>query len=446
MKPKIGFIVPGPMSTAEMKEKALAKLGEMNITIVEIEGLPMTKAEILKAAATFRKEDVDGFILYQPGYANEEAGCILALELRDYPMLLWARWGSSAEELNIPLAGLFGQAGNLKRLGKDFFYLLGEPGEASTKTTILAFARAAMAARKLRRASIGIVGLSNRGMLDTTFSAFHVRKIVPHILNLDTYELAKLYEKADENAAARIAEELKDKVGRIEVEEEQLKGAARAYLALKSMVAKYELDAITIREFPELGRNGITVCVGSALLSDEGVICINECDISSTITSLALFYLTGKLAFVGEASFGDPASNTIMLYHEGVSPFSLAEKKEDIAITRAAIEFEIRAGKRDGVPVQFAIKPGRVTVAKLTGRPIEDKLRLIMTRGEVIRPPYPPTGGACIANVKFDTPISDVVDAWVGHGFEHHHLLVHDDVVTELSYLCDILGVEKIVV
>jgi L-fucose isomerase-like protein len=446
MKPKIGFVVPGGVSTPEMREKALAQLSTLNMDVRAIEGFPARKADILQAADRLRKEDVDGFILYQPGISSEEAGCLLASELRDYPMLLWARWGSPSEGFYLPLAGLFSQASNIKRLGKDFFHLLGEPEEASTKGVLMAFAKAAMTARRLRRASIGIVGLSNRNMLDTTFSAFHIRKIVPHILNLDTYELVKLYEKVDEDAANRVAEDLKHKVGRIEVGEERLRDVAKAYLAIKSMVEKYGLDAVTIREFPELGKSRITICVGCALLSDEGTACLNECDIGSTITSLALYYLTGKQSFVGEAAFGDPVKNTILIYHEGVAAFSLAERKEDIAITRAGIDFEIRAGKRDGVPVQFPVRPGRVTVTRLSGRPIEDRLRMIMTKGEVIPLPTPPTGGACVANVRFDAPLKDVVNSWTDYGFEHHHLLVHDDVVAELSYLCDIIGVQKIVV
>src|SRR4030042_5266206 len=136
-----------------MRERARAEVCSWDIDVRAIEGAPARKPDVLRAADTFRREDVDGFILYQPGYANEEMGCLLASEMRDYPMLLWARWGSASEELSIPLAGLFGQASNLKRLGKHFFYLLGEPGEASTKGTIMAFARAGMAARKLRAAT-----------------------------------------------------------------------------------------------------------------------------------------------------------------------------------------------------------------------------------------------------------------------------------------------------
>jgi len=121
VKPKIGFVVPGGVSTPEMREKALAQLSTLNMDVRAIEGFPARKAEVLQAADRLRKDDVDGFILYQPGISSEEAGCLLASELRDYPMLLWARWGSPSEGFNLPLAGLFSQASNIKRLGKDFF-------------------------------------------------------------------------------------------------------------------------------------------------------------------------------------------------------------------------------------------------------------------------------------------------------------------------------------
>lgn len=449
MKPKVGLIVPGCipydplMAKPEMKEKAIAELGKLDMDILAIEGIPATKPEILSAADRLRKEDVDGVVVYQADYSSEELGCILGMELKEYPMLLWTGWGSP--KALVPLSGLFTMASNLKRLGKDFSYIVGEPEETEIKSKILSFARAAMAAKGLRRASIGIVGLSNSGMLDTTFSAFHMRKIVPNILNLDTYELVKLYEKAEDGAANKIVKELKDKVGKIEVEEKQLVDAAKVYLAMKSMVEKYQLDAITVREWPELGESFITMCVGSALLNEEGVVCVQEADISGTITSLAMYYLTGKPTYLGEVALGDPVNNMVILFHEGASPFSLAEKKEDITLTYAGISVGVWTGKQEGVNVQFATKPGKVTVAKLTGRPIEDRLRMIITSGEVISAPTPPTGGSSNAFLKFDVPLKDLIDAWVNCGFEHHKILVYEDVRTDLEYLCDILGIEKIV-
>jgi hypothetical protein len=41
------------------------------------------------------------------------------------------------------------------------------------------------------------------------------------------------------------------------------------------------------------------------------------------------------------------------------------------------------------------------TVTRLSERPIDDRLRIIITKGKVIPPATPPAGGACVANIRF---------------------------------------------
>lgn len=450
MKSKLGLIVLGHFSLDPLvftykpaaKSSAIAQLEKMGIEIIAADDIPVTKKEVLSAVDKFRKEDVDGVIVYQVDYSNEELGCILGMELTECPMFIWSGWGS--DKTPTALAALSTLAGNLRRLDKDFFYTVGEIDEKEVQKNILAFAKATHTAKKLRRANVGIVGLSNPGMLDTTFSSFHLRKIVPNLLNLDTYELVKLHENVKIEEINEVAKTLKNKVGKINVKDEQITNAIKTYFAIKAMANKHQLDAITIREWPELAERGISICIAAALLNDEGIVCFQESVADATITALAMHYLTGNVTYLGDVATADPTNNILTFVHEGAAAFSLAQKKEDITLVDG-MSVGLYARKQAGVNVQFTLKPGKVTLAKLSGRPINDKLSMLITSGEIISGTNVPVKGSSNCYLKLDAPVKDLVDAWMKYGCEHHKVLVYEDIKSEMNYLSDILKLEKIV-
>ena len=270
VKPKVGLLIPGHreldarMNKESSKREVLDELRKLSVDVIDVGYIAKSKSEILKVARTFRSEDVDCVLVYVADYFTEELMCLLVEELFDLPFFLLTNYGS--DKAIVPVSSLLILASNSRRLNKRFFYHIGEPKEQATRDAILAFLMAAGVKKRLRRSSIGVIGHPNPGMLDTTYSEFHMRKIVPHILYLDNLELIDVYEKTKEKEARMIVEDLKTKVSKIEIKDETLVDAVRSYLAMKKLIEKYKLDGITIREWPEVGKFNFSMCLGTSLL------------------------------------------------------------------------------------------------------------------------------------------------------------------------------------
>jgi len=449
LRPRIGFITLGKApwvaekSVEALRRDALSAIRKQPVDLCVVDGIPYSVDEVMEATRLFKKEDVDAVLVFHADWTYGELYCVLAKELSEYPIIQWGIYGS--QKSIIPLPGLFESAGNMMRLGKKFFHVIGDPGEKDTVERIFKLANAAAVAKKLRRSTVGVAGASNLGMTDTGFSEFHIRRLVPGLLHLDTSELLNSFEKADEKEARRIAKDLPKRVGKMEVSQGELITAIKAYLAMKAMVRKYRLDALTIREWPELPIKEFTMSLGCSLLAEEGKVVVGESDISSTITWLVLKLLAEKPIWLGEFESVDLKRNCALLLHSCEAPFDLARSPKEITLTNTGcVEWFKR--KKGGVNVQLELKPGRVTIAKISGRPINDKIKAIVTSGEVMRSPKSPSEGTTRAYVKFDPPLKTLIDTWIKEGFEIHMLLAYADVKDELFALFDLLGIEKIVV
>lgn len=213
----------------------------MDLRVVET--IPSSLREVYKAAEFFRREDVDLALLFYADYTSEEFTCVLGKELSDYPVLLLSSYGSPKSV--IPVAAMITSAGNLKRLGKRFFYVMGDPASREVMKRIMRLCNAAAVARKIRRSIIGIAGSPNLGMIDTGYSEFHIRRIVPGLLHLDTAEILSSLAKIDEKDTEKVISRVLPKVGKVLVQKKELINAAKAYLAIRAMVDRYDLDAIT---------------------------------------------------------------------------------------------------------------------------------------------------------------------------------------------------------
>jgi L-fucose isomerase-like protein len=71
----------------------------------------------------------------------------------------------------------------------------------------------------------------------------------------------------------------------------------------------------------------------------------------------------------------------------------------------------------------FALKPGPVTVARLTES--SGEYRLVIGRGEMIRGPKSFSGTSGL--LKFDIPINEVLDVILSEGLEHHISITYGD-------------------
>jgi len=190
-----------------------------------------------------------------------------------------------------------------------------------------------------------------------------------------------------------------------------------------------------VRCWPELREGmGLTVCYALSRLSDEGIPGIDENDVTGGTTQLIMHWLSGRATFNGDLRTVDIKNNVVQLWHCGSAPTSLASSMKHIEVRE-------HCQTRKGAVLEFALKKGQVTLAKLS-RTLKGKNKILISTGKVVETPV--TRGN-IANVKIDVPVSAFMDRLIREGFEHHVVLVHGDIKDELLELCRILRIEPVI-
>ena len=453
-KPKIGIVTFGhkyfKMPYAELRDAFRSELEKYPVDISLFEKIPKTVGESVEAANFFRSKDVDVVVIYISDWPSEEFPVVFARELPEYPFIIVGNYKLESKGSFVPFAGITSMAGNFMRVGKRFFSVLGGPRDRETIDRVHKLAKASAAAKDLRRATVGMFGGINLSQLDTGYSEFHVRTIVPGILHFDTTELLSRFERVNNDKASKIAEDVAGRVGQLQVDKKELVRAAKAYLSIKEMVNEYNLNAVTIREWGtdrEINERIFTVELAASLLMDESVIVIPECDIATTITSLATCMLTNKPMFFGELAFADLNKDLVCLIHTGHPSLQIVDDPKKMKVTPAVVEVQDFMNKKEGISFEGQLKPGRITLTKISGRPIGDELKMVIALAEIVKGKNPFLGqGFTYGWIKPDCGAKQLLQTLVKEGFGHHMIVGYGDIKEELDALGEILGIKRIVI
>lgn len=133
-------------------------------------------------------------------------------------------------------------------------------------------------------------------------------------------------------------------------------GAFRIYQALRDIVARYQLNGLTLRCFDLLTAVRNTGCYALARLNAEGVTATCEGDIPALLTMAAARALTGVSGFQANPSRIDPESGEVLFAHCTI-PLDM--------VTRYTFDTHFESGI--GVGIRGHIQEGPVTVFKLAG-------------------------------------------------------------------------------
>jgi L-fucose isomerase-like protein len=112
----------------------------------------------------------------------------------------------------------------------------------------------------------------------------------------------------------------------------------------------------------------------------------------------------------------DAASDTGVLWHCGSAPRNMCDPAY-------RPEAQIHSNRKMPLLVQFPLKPGRITLARLTQA--GNKTRMVVGGGEVIRAPLSFTGTSGV--VRFDNGTETAMRGLLDHALEHHLAIVYGD-------------------
>lgn len=91
--------------------------------------------------------------------------------------------------------------------------------------------------------------------------------------------------------------------------------AYRLYIALRNVVLRHSLTALTVRCFDIIDALGTTGCLALSLLNDEGIIAGCEGDLQAILTLVLARAVTGKTGFMANPSHISVCSNEVLFAH-----------------------------------------------------------------------------------------------------------------------------------
>jgi len=405
---------------AQVAMQVRASLHQAGFRVVGPETLVVSASQAETVARELTEASPDLLLVFQATFADSTMVMHLARRV-DAPLLLWAvpeaRTGGRLR-LN-SFCGLNLAAHALKRAGHRYEYLYAPPDHPSALERVRTLALAGRARRLLGQARIGQVGEPPAGLDTCRTDAGRLRNRIG--LEVVRVDLGRVFHEVRTIAEQDVEERYRSLTALVYGLEELDGGAVRCslatYLALRRIAERERLDGLAVRCWPEFFTDlGCAACGAMSMLSDELIPCSCEADVNGTVTQLILQWLSGEPAFGTDLVSIDVEKNEGVVWHCGLAPLSMADPTVRPRGT-------IHSNRRMPLLMEFPLKPGRVTLARLSEA--TGDYRLVVGGGEMVRSPLSFSGTSGV--LRFDRHAAEVLDLILQEGLEHHFSLTYGD-------------------
>jgi L-fucose isomerase-like protein len=441
---KIGFVVtvlPPFYDTKYARKNAdeiLKQLESSDVEVIKVESFVTSWQEAKGTAEKFKKENIDLLLVLCGTFTLDDLLTTIVKEI-DVPLMIWAIPEPPLKGGPLPCGSLLAAVMNgsaIRRMGKHYKLLYGKPNDVKVLKQIKRIIKVTKTIKQLKVMRIGMVGYRPPGFYACTFDELELRNSIgPEIVHIDLSEVLDEFNKVSQEET--VVADVKKRFKIDGPTQEDMTNTAKLYLSLRRLVEREKLSCTAIKCWPELrDHHDLGACFTLSRLIDEGIMSACEADIYGAVTMSILYSLTGKIVYFADLISINEEKNTALMWHCGSSPTKLAEAPSLVTIRRFSIP-----GFGRGVTTEFPIKPGRVTIARLSA--IKDSYRMFICGGEALKTEMVVRGNP--SEVKLDSNVREVLEKIVTEGFEHHYAVVHADVKEELIELCNRLKIEAVV-
>jgi L-fucose isomerase-like protein len=417
---------------AEMTGRVRSQLVGAGCQLVGPENLVMDASAAQAAIDMLAGQPLDLLLVFQASFADSTMLVGLAREV-DAPLMMWAvpeeRTGGRLR-LN-SFCGINLGAHGLTRAGLRYDWTYALPDDATALRKLLTLARAGRVKRLLRSARVGRIGDHPGGFDPCSYDADTIAtRLGAQVVRRELADVFAGVRSAAPGAVDGVLARIRQRVDGLDaLDQTALRGTLGAYVTLKRLAQEDDLSGLAIRCWPEFFTElGCAACGAMSLLSDELTPCSCEADVNGTITQLMLQWLSGEQAFGTDVVGFDPERDNAVVWHCGQAPLSMADPEFSPRGT-------IHSNRKLPLLMEFPLKPGRVTIARLTQA--RGAYTLVVGAGEMLRAPMSFTGTSGV--LRFDRTASDVLNTIMTEGLDHHISLTYGDYVEELLALAKML-------
>jgi L-fucose isomerase-like protein len=416
----------------QVTAEVLAHLKAAGLKVIGPAALISDLTELRAMVLRLAENPPDLVLVLQATFADNSLVMELAQTV-DSPLLLWAvPEARTGDRLRLnSLCGINLAGHGLTRAGYRYDYIYASPDDEAALSKVKVTLQAAAVRRRLSRVRLGRIGQHPAGFDTCRYDQAALK--TQFGVDLVEFELAQVFEGVRTIESSEIADinhELSQTLGNLsELDQAGVQGTLGTYLTLQRLADRAHLDGFAIRCWPEFFTElGCAACGAMSMLSNELTPCSCEADVNGTLTQLVLQWLSGEPAFGSDLVSVDTVENLVVLWHCGLAPLSMADPA-------TAPRGTIHSNRQLPLQMEFSLKPGRVTVARLSEA--SGSYRLVVAGGEIVQAPpsFTGTSGA----VRFDRPAVDVLDTIMTEGLEHHYSLTYGDHVPALLTLASML-------
>ncbi len=436
---RIGF-VPLARTTfdiplaAQLSEAARQSLVDAGMEVVGSDELVTNLADAQDLGTILADAALDLLLIFQATFADSTMVRSLVSQV-GVPVFLWAvpeAHTGGRLRLN-SFCGINLAAHALKRAGGEYGFIFAPPGDPQIMEKLSVLAQAGRARKALNGARLGRMGENPDGFETCLLDEDRIRETFG--LQVEQFDLeSDIFTPAqvmDANEIEKIYSQLDGQVeGLGDLEPEATRKTLRVYARLRQLAEQRDLGGLAVRCWPEFFTHmGCAACGAMAMLSDEMTPCSCEADVNGTITQMILQSLSGEPAFGTDMVSLDLERDAVVIWHCGLAPLSMADPAAPKGVT-------IHSNRKLPLLFEYNLKPGRVTVARLTES--SSHYRLVVGAGEIVSGPKSFSGTS--GYLKFDRPARDVLAFILEEGLEHHISLTYGDYVPALEALASLLN------
>ncbi len=415
--------------TARVREQLTGAgfaLNGLNALVMDDDGVQMTINH-------FATNPPDLLLILQASFADSTMVRQIA-EAVDAPLLLWAlpeaRTGGRLRLNSFCGINLAGHS--LKRAGFDYDYIYAQPEDEKALAKVNAYANAATVKARLKTARIGRVGENPAGFETCLYDGQTLsERFGVEVVQLELESVFAGARHADQQKVNAVEATVRETVsGLDDVHAEEARGTLSTYVTLNDIAETQDLHGMAVRCWPEFFTDlGCSACGAMSMMSNSFTPCSCEADVNGTITQLILQWMSGEPAFGTDMVDFDVADDTAILWHCGLAPQSMADPDY-------TVEAALHSNRQKPLLMQFPLKPGRVTIARISEA--GNQLKLVIGTGEMLKRPL--AFGGTSGTIRFDSGTQSAMDTILKEGLEHHVSITYGDHSDALVALAKMLN------
>lgn len=269
---------------------------------------------------------------------------------------------------------------------------------------IQVLARAQAAFCKLKGQNLGVIGQPSDWLISSSPDKDRIKELLG--LNLVDIPIDELIAEAAV-AVIPVTDVCNDMP---EALRKYSEGALKIYSALKSIIERYRLSALTLRCFDLLDTLDNTGCLALAMLNAEGIPAGCEGDVPALVTMTVGNALTGSCGFQANPSRIDPMTGEMLFAHCTV-PLDM--------VRRYSFNTHFESGI--GIAIHGEIPEGPATVFKIS----PDLTRSSIIGAELLSNPY--ERNLCRTQITLKVPEEICRDYFLKRPVGNHHIIFSGD-------------------